>query len=88
MIILDTHIWVRWVDPDANPLPDGILKKIEVADQLAVSAITCWEVAWLVRRNRLSLLPDLTGWLVAENYRTIGCADARKRITQPAKPQP
>jgi PIN domain nuclease of toxin-antitoxin system len=63
VIILDTHIWVRWVDPDANPLPDRILKKIEVADQLAVSAITCWEVAWLVRRNRLSLLPDLTGWL-------------------------
>ena len=62
MIILDTHIWVRWVDPEANPLPVRILEHIESTDQLAVSAITCWEVAWLVRRNRLNLLPDLASW--------------------------
>jgi PIN domain nuclease of toxin-antitoxin system len=63
VIILDTHIWVRWVDPEANPLPARILEPIESADQLAVSAITCWEVAWLVRRKRLNLLSDLTDWL-------------------------
>jgi PIN domain nuclease of toxin-antitoxin system len=52
VIVLDTHIWVRWVDPSANPLQESLVAKIERAAQLAVSAITCWEVAWLVRRVR------------------------------------
>ncbi|WP_040851811.1 type II toxin-antitoxin system VapC family toxin [Thiorhodospira sibirica] len=63
MILLDTHIWVRWVDPSANPLPVNIVAKIERAEQLAVSAITCWEVAWLVRRGRLELNLSLSDWL-------------------------
>jgi PIN domain nuclease of toxin-antitoxin system len=44
VILLDTHISVRWVDPSANPLSPGLAETIEKADQLAVSAITCWEV--------------------------------------------
>ncbi|MGI9212051.1 MAG: type II toxin-antitoxin system VapC family toxin [Methylococcaceae bacterium] len=63
MIILDTHIWVRWVEPEANPLSPAILKRITSADQLAVSVITCWEVAWLQRRGRLQLQPNLNEWL-------------------------
>lgn len=55
MILLDTHVWVRWLDPDAMPLPRGVIERIETADQLAVSAISCWEVAWLSRRGRLDL---------------------------------
>ena len=45
MILLDTHIGVRWVDPEANPLPPAIIQDFETADQFAVSAITCWGVA-------------------------------------------
>ena len=52
MIILGTHIWVRWVDPKANPLPPAILKRMARAARLAVNAISCWEVAWLQRRSR------------------------------------
>lgn len=63
MILLDTHVWVRWVDPQANPLSPGILDCIETAEQLAVSAVTCWEVAWLARRGRLQLRMSLLDWL-------------------------
>jgi len=63
VILLDTHIWVRWVDPQANPLATGIIDPIETADQLAVIAMTCWEVAWLVRRGRLLLKLSLLDWL-------------------------
>ena len=63
VILLDTHIWVRWVDPHVNPLPSKIIDCIETADHLAVSAITCWEVAWLARRNRLQLKLNLADWL-------------------------
>jgi PIN domain nuclease of toxin-antitoxin system len=63
MILLDTHIWVRWLDPEANPLPREIIDCIELADQLAVSAISCWEVAWLQKRGRLQVTMPYTEWL-------------------------
>jgi PIN domain nuclease of toxin-antitoxin system len=63
VILLDTHIWVRWVDPKANPLPPGMADRIETTDRLAVSAVACWEVAWLARRGRLQLTLSLADWL-------------------------
>ena len=63
MILLDTHVWVRWVDPEANPLSPGILDCIETTEELAVSAVTCWEVAWLTRRGCLQLALSLPDWL-------------------------
>ncbi len=63
MILLDTHILVRWVDPQAKPLPPSLVDYIEQADARAVSAITCWEIAWLVRKDRLQLGTDLNSWL-------------------------
>ncbi len=63
MILLDTHVWVRWLDPQQKPLTPDLVDVIETADQVAVSAITCWEVAWLTRRGRLQLKLDLQDWL-------------------------
>jgi PIN domain nuclease of toxin-antitoxin system len=62
MILLDTHVWVRWLASDINPLPAGMINSIETADQLAVSAISCWEVAWLVRRGRIEITQPLGQW--------------------------
>jgi PIN domain nuclease of toxin-antitoxin system len=62
ILLLDTHVWVRWVDPQANPLSPGIIDCIETAEQLAVSAVTCWEVTWLVRRGRLQFRLSLPEW--------------------------
>ncbi|MDZ7642245.1 MAG: hypothetical protein U5J62_09510 [Desulfurivibrio sp.] len=63
MIVLDTHIWVRWLDQLINPLPATISQHIASADQLAASAVSCWEVAWLARRERLQFAIPLTEWL-------------------------
>jgi len=63
VILLDTHVWVRWLDPQQKPLALNLVDVIETADQVAVSAITCWEVAWLTRRGRLQLKLDLQDWL-------------------------
>ena len=63
MIVLDTHIWVRWLDPTADPLPQSLIDKIETAETLAISAITCWEVAWLNRRGRIILQLPLADWI-------------------------
>jgi PIN domain nuclease of toxin-antitoxin system len=52
LILLDTHIWVRWLLPD-HPLPARLVGKIETEDAVAVSAISCWEVSMLVERGCL-----------------------------------
>ena len=64
MILLDTHVWVRWLAPAAHPLPATALAAIAAADSLAVSAISCWEVVQLHKRGRIELLMDADQWLL------------------------
>ncbi len=54
MIVLDTHIWVWWIqgDPRLTAVQLRAIQEQE-ADVLGVSAISCWEVAKLVERGRL-----------------------------------
>lgn len=57
MIVLDTHAWVRWLHPElGQPLPEALRVWLEqTADDLAVSVISCLEVAQLVKRGILDL---------------------------------
>lgn len=50
MILLDTHIWLRWLLP-TEPLPIKLIEPIEQAEIATVSAISCWEVVMLVQNN-------------------------------------
>ena len=65
MILLDTHIWVRWIEPDTDPLPATISRMIDNSDQVTISAVSCWEVTYLVKRNRLILPLPMDEWLQA-----------------------
>jgi PIN domain nuclease of toxin-antitoxin system len=64
MIVLDTHIWLWWVDN--NPRLTRRLQEI-IADYreggLGVSIISCWEIAKLVEKNRLELSYPVDDWL-------------------------
>jgi len=62
MILMDTHIWLRWLLPD-DPLPKNLIDLIETADALAVSAISCWEVVMLERFRRIELPLPIDQWL-------------------------
>ena len=64
MIVLDTHIWVWWVHGDPA-LPASTLELLDSAEQtgIAVSAISCWEIAKLVERGRLTLPCPVLEWL-------------------------
>lgn len=62
MILLDTHIWVRWLTGEADPLPATIVQQVDAAQTLAVSVISWWEVAMLVKRGRLTLPLPLADW--------------------------
>jgi len=64
MIVLDTHVWVWWVDGGGQlpPVYQALLRA-EAAKGLGVSAISCWEVAKLVERGRLQLTIPVEQWL-------------------------
>jgi PIN domain nuclease of toxin-antitoxin system len=65
MIILDTHIWVWWVQNDARLTPKyHQLLQQQQSNGIGVSIISCWEVAKLVENNRLVLPCSLDEWLV------------------------
>ncbi len=55
MILLDTHVWLWWVNLDRSRLKAPWLRKIESARHVGVSAISCFEVAWLDRHGRIVL---------------------------------
>ncbi|AFY34181.1 type II toxin-antitoxin system VapC family toxin [Calothrix sp. PCC 7507] len=66
MIILDTHIWVWWVD-DNERLTKKHREYIEEyqSQGLGVSIVSCWEVAKLVEKNRLVFSCSVNEWLKA-----------------------
>jgi PIN domain nuclease of toxin-antitoxin system len=61
MIVLDTHIWLWWVNDDTDSLKAEWLELIDNASKIGVSAISCFEVAWLERHRRIHLpIPRMT----------------------------
>ena len=62
MILLDTHAWVWWAVSSPN-LSRKAARAIEAAKTIYISAISCWEVAKLLAKNRLILDRDVEIWL-------------------------
>jgi len=70
MILLDTHIWVWWVDnaSQLSPAHKTIIQEEEL-NGLGVSAISVWEVAKLVEKDRLGLNRPVKDWInIALSY--------------------
>ena len=55
MIVLDTHIWLWWINRDPSRLKPAWTARIESAEPVGVSAISCFEVAWLTDHGRIEL---------------------------------
>lgn len=63
MIVLDTHIWHWWVNQIPGKLSPATITLIEESDEVGVSAISCFEMAWLVRHGRIDLDMSFDEWL-------------------------
>jgi PIN domain nuclease of toxin-antitoxin system len=63
MIVLDTHIWHWWVNQIPGKLSLGTIALIEESDEVGVSAMSCFEMAWLVRHGRIDLDMAFEEWL-------------------------
>jgi PIN domain nuclease of toxin-antitoxin system len=64
MIVLDTHVWVWWVNEsfELSPGKRQIITGLQ-ADGLGVSVISCWEIAKLVEKGRLALAVPVGQWI-------------------------
>jgi PIN domain nuclease of toxin-antitoxin system len=64
LIVLDTHVWVKWVagDPEFPARHAAALREHE-AKGMGVSVISCWEVAMLVSGGRLELALPADAWI-------------------------
>ena len=79
MILLDTHIWVRWQN-SPETLSENILNLITESDALAVSAISCWEVAMLARKQRIELNMTISEWIEEALAYTDNCISIDRGI--------
>lgn len=61
MLLLDTHIWLRW--QNVGKLPNRLIDEIETADKVVVSAISCWELAQLTQRKKIEIPLPITQWV-------------------------
>ena len=65
MILLDTHALIWWVSGDAR-LPESaetLICQNLAENAVLISAISAWEVAQLVARDRLVLSRPVSDWL-------------------------
>ena len=69
MLVLDTHIWIWWINQTPQRLPMEIVKLIEQTEVVAISAISCFELTWLYEHGRIHLYAvrgfyEVREWLV------------------------
>jgi PIN domain nuclease of toxin-antitoxin system len=63
VIILDTHIWIGYIDDPAS-LPERALSDIRSGrESVGISSISVWEVLMLERRGRLELRIPANLWV-------------------------
>jgi PIN domain nuclease of toxin-antitoxin system len=67
MIVLDTHVLLWWLngDPSLSSRARGAIRKEQEDENglILVSAISAWEIAMLVQKERLALTMDVEDWL-------------------------
>jgi PIN domain nuclease of toxin-antitoxin system len=64
-LLLDTHVWVRY-GFKAPPLRKAAIDAIETgldSGNVFVSVISVWEIALLVRQNKLTLHKSVASWV-------------------------
>lgn len=75
--MLDTHV-VQWWSAEPRRLSRAATRTLEEADELAVAAISWWELAWLAKHERIVVTIPIRSWLeqLAAQLRTIGVTAA------------
>jgi PIN domain nuclease of toxin-antitoxin system len=62
MILLDTHIWIWWLNGATSELGKNWADAIRSSPRIGISAISCFEVAWLEQHRRIELNMKIAEW--------------------------
>lgn len=70
-LLVDTHV-LHWWSAEPERVSAAARTALEEADEIAVAAITWYELGWLARRGRISVSLPIGTWLgqLAESVRT------------------
>ena len=76
-VLLDTHV-VQWWSAEPERLSDAATETLAEADQLAVAAISWFELAWLAAHERIIVTIPVRSWLeqLADGLQTLGVTPA------------
>jgi PIN domain nuclease of toxin-antitoxin system len=76
-VLLDTHA-LHWWSAEPNRLSTPAIRAIDEADELAVSAVSWYELAWMAKHERIVLTTPVRSWLdqLARDVRTAGITTA------------
>jgi len=76
-VLLDTHV-VQWWSAEPERLSDAATRTLAEADQLAVAAISWFELAWLAAHERIIVTIPVRSWLeqLADGLQTLGLTPA------------
>ena len=76
-VLLDTHV-VQWWSAEPERLSDAATETLAEADQLAVAAISWFELAWLAAHERIIVTIPVRSWLerLTDGLQTLGVTPA------------
>ncbi|MCP9493691.1 MAG: type II toxin-antitoxin system VapC family toxin [Pyrinomonadaceae bacterium MAG19_C2-C3] len=83
MIVLDTHVWIWWIDNHPKLTGDykQIIEQQKQSGELGVSIYSCWEIAKAVENNRLQFDMAVEDWLeYASSYSGVQMLPLTMRI--------
>jgi PIN domain nuclease of toxin-antitoxin system len=76
-VVLDTHV-VHWWSAEPDRVSSAAAEALNEADELAVAAISWFELAWLAKNERIAVAIPIRSWLerIAGHLRTVGITPA------------
>jgi len=76
-LLLDTHV-AHWWSAEPKRISAPARKALEDADELALAAISWYELAWLAKHERIAVTVPIRSWLdgLASQLRTLGVTPA------------
>ncbi len=87
IIVLDTHIWLWLINSNFDQFPLSWLERFELAEILAISTLSCYEIALAQSRGRLELTCSSEEWFSrALTPAKIELLPLTPKITVRAKP--
>lgn len=87
-VLLDTHV-LHWWSAEPERVSAAASEALDSVDELAVAAITWYELAWLATHERIALSVPISSWLqgLTAQVRTIPMspAIAQTAVSLPSK---